>query len=221
MKTISLPATLLAAALVALPFATEPLSAQTVLAARAGVSFATLAYRSDPGVDLGYRRGVSVGLSATWYPAEKVGIRVGGAFVSKGAQADVPDENVTVAMKINYVELSPLLDVRAPIGEGGASLHLLAGPTLSFKRLCEVEGGPPDERTTARCENIDLDIRTVDFGATVGAGITLPVIQEPAAALSLEAMYTLGLLEFENFVMDNPAKSRGLVVQAGLSFPVG
>lgn len=64
----------LAAALVALPLATEPLSAQVVLAARAGMSLATLAYSSDPGVDIGYRRGVSVGLSATYYPAEKVGI---------------------------------------------------------------------------------------------------------------------------------------------------
>lgn len=212
--------TLLVAAFVALPLATEPLSAQTVLAARAGMSFATLAYSSNPGVDIGYRRGVSVGLSATWYPAEKVGVRVGGAFVSKGAEADL-DGNVTATMKVNYVELSPLLDVRAPIGEGGASLHLLAGPTLSFKRFCEVEGGPPDERFKGRCENIDLDVRTVDFGATVGAGITLPVIQEPAAALSLEALYTLGLTEFENFVADNPARSRALVVQAGLSFPVG
>lgn len=212
--------TLLVAAFVALPLATEPLSAQTVLAARAGMSFATLAYSSNPGVDIGYRRGVSVGLSATWYPAEKVGIRVGGAFVSKGAEAGL-DGNVTATMKINYVELSPLLDVRAPIGEGGASLHLLAGPTLSFKRLCEVEGGPRDDRIRGRCENIDLDVRTVDFGATVGAGITLPVIQEPAVALSLEALYTLGLAEFENFVADNPARSRALVVQAGLSFPVG
>lgn len=211
---------LLAAALVALPLATEPLSAQVVLAARAGMSLATLAYSSDPGVDIGYRRGVSVGLSATYYPAEKVGIRVGGAFVSKGAEAQ-PNGNVTATMKINYAELSSLLDVRAPIGEGGASLHLLAGPTLSFKRLCEIEAGPQDDRAKGPCENIDLDIRAVDFGGKVGAGITLPVIQEPAVALSLEALYTLGLTEFENFLVDNPAKNRALAVQAGLSFPVG
>lgn len=197
----------------------EPATAQVVLAVRGGASMATLAYKSAPGVEVGYRRGLAVGMSATYYPRENIGLRLGGAFVAKGAVARMGElEN---PLSINYVELSPMFDIRAMVGGGDReiSLHLLAGPTVSLKRACESEF--PGGGTTTRCKDLELDVETLDVGATVGAGLQFQLSRSSAVALSVEALYTLGLREVQDAGGRNPAKNRGFVAQTGVSIPVG
>lgn len=210
----------LVVAVSALAATAVPASTQTVLAARAGISIATLAYESDlDQIDIGHRRGVAVGVSVTHYLAENIGVRLGGAFVPRGAEASF--QGATDVLRINYVELSPLFDVRALLAAGDreVSLHLLAGPIVSFKRSCEND--PPDDGGTRPCKDLELDVATVDVGATVGAGFQFQVLREPSVALSAEAFYSHGFREVQNVEGVNPAKSRAISVQAGLSFPVG
>lgn len=207
------------AVLAASAFTAAPASAQTqtVLAARAGASFATLGYESDPGVDIGYRRGVAVGVSITRYLTDNIGVRIGGTFASKGAEAS--SEGVTAVLKTSYVELSPMLDIRGTLArDRDVSLGLLIGPTVSFKRSCE--NLPPDG-VPRSCENSEVDVASVDVGATIGVGFRSRVLREPTVALSAEALYTRGFREVQNVDNTNAAKSRAFSVQAGISFPIG
>lgn len=209
----------LVAAFAALAFVAAPASTQTVMAVRAGASIATLAYESDPGADIGYRRGIAVGVSITRYLGEKVGVRLGGTFASKGAEASL--EGAVDILRISYVDLSPLIDIR-PIratGDREVAFDLLVGPTVSFKRSCE--NVPPDGSAGILCKDLDIDIASVDIGATVGAGLQLQIFRDPSVALSVEALYTHGLREVLNLNDMNPAKSRAFSFQAGLGFPVG
>ena len=133
---------LLVAVLAASAAFDKPLAAQEagnfVLGARAGTSIATLAYESDPGADIGYHSGLAVGVSATYYLTDNVGVRLGGAFASKGARATF--EGMTSIMRLSYLDLMPLLDLNTAIALGGrkATLYLLIGPTVSVNRLCKL-----------------------------------------------------------------------------------
>lgn len=210
----------LLAAFVALALAAAPASTQTVMAVRAGASIATLDYESDPGPDIGYRRGIAVGVSVTRYLGEKVGVRLGGAFASKGATASF-EGGAASTLRISYVELSPLIDIR-PIhktGDREASFDLLVGPTVSFKRSCD--NAPPDGAAPILCEDLNLDIASVDVGATVGTGFHLQILRDPSVALSVEAFYTHGFREVDNLNNMNPGKSRAFSFRAGLGFPIG
>lgn len=201
------------------PPVAEAQSGGLVLGARAGASIATLAYESDPGADIGYRRGLTIGVSATYHLADNLGIRFGGTFASRGAQATFGGR--TSVMELSYLDLLPLLDLKAAfvVDDREASLHLLVGPTVSVNRLCELS--TTDGNSRAGCEDIDLDVKTVDVGATIGTGFDIQVLRAPAMALAIEVLYTHGLRGFENFIVKNPAKSRGFVVQTGVNFPVG
>lgn len=197
-----------------------PASPQTMLAIRAGASIATMAHENPiAGVEIGSRRGIAVGASVTHYLARNIGIRLGGTFASKGAEASLQGE--TDVLRINYVELSPLFDIRAVLAEGDreVSLDLLLGPTVSLKRSCEND--PPAGGATARCEDLELKIATVDVGATVGAGLQLQVVRDPFVALSVEARYTHGLREVQTENDRNAGKNRAYLIQAGISFPIG
>ncbi len=210
----------LVAAFATWAFVAAPASTQTVMAVRAGASIATLDYESDPGPDIGYRRGIAVGVSVTRYLGEKVGVRLGGVFASKGATASF-EGGAESTLRISYVELSPLIDIR-PIrttGDKEASFDLLVGPTVSFKRSCE--NAPPDGAAPILCEDLNLDIGSVDIGATVGAGFQLQVLRDPSVALSVEALYTHGFGEVDNLNNTNAAKSRAFSFRAGLGFPIG
>lgn len=213
-------APVLAVAFAALASTAAPAFAQTMLAVRTGASIATMAYEPEPpGIEIGSRRGIAVGVSVTRYLAENIGIRLGGAFVPKGAEASRQGE--TDVLKINYVELSPLVDIRV-VRAGGdreVSLDLLVGPTLSFKRACENE--PPGGGAARRCEDLDLKIASVDVGATVGAGFQVQIVRDPFVALSVEAHYTHGFRQVQTDTEESQARNRAYSIQAGISVPIG
>ena len=70
--------------------------------------------------------------------ADKLGLHLGGAYVSKGATLDAGFLGLGATFKLDYIELSALGKASSTtLGRGTGSVYALAGPTLRFKAKCE------------------------------------------------------------------------------------
>ena len=215
--------------------AAAPAAGQTNLSVHAGITSAKLV---APGADDhdefsdGPRRGLSLGAAAIFTVLPSLGLHLGGAYVQKGASIGILADDIVDAfvadLKLDYIELSAL--AKASIPAGTASLHLLAGPTVSFEVRCTTDltyslGGDTVESDFGRdysdvaCAERDYgigaaDTEAVEFGVAGGIGAEFPV--GVSTRVSLDLVYTLGL----SSVVDD-AKNRAVTLRAGVYVPIG
>ncbi len=199
--------------LVAFTLIAAPATAQTTLGLKGGVGFATVSIE-EAGVEEESVSGIAAGVELGVPVSGAFSLRFGGSYAQKGGRGTIGGGTVT--LNIDYLQFSALARVATP-GDG-VSVGLMAGPWAAYKRSCEVEGTLEGMSAVAPCDDrnfSDFDIKTLDFGLAVGAGIELPL--SGSLRLGLDALYSLGIASVD----DDDSKTRNLTVQAGLVIPIG
>lgn len=212
--------------------AATPVVGQTTAVVHAGVTSAGVEGAGEDDSSDGSRIGVSLGGAVAVGILPNVGIQLGGTYIQKGASIGVLADDIVNAfyadLKLDYVEFSALAKARLPVG--AASLHLLAGPTVSVKVRCATDltyslGGDTVESDSGRdysdvaCAERDYgigvaDTEAIEFGVAGGIGTDFPV--GVSTRVSLDLLYRRGLsTAFAN------AKNRAITLRAGLSIPIG
>lgn len=218
-----------------------PLSAQSTVDLRFGVTGGTVAAGSLSELDQSPRTGFTAGMAVTVPMAGRFGLRLGVTYTGRGATYGISRSAIlpagfedphqvqgTLTYRRDYIEFSALARAML-VGGGRASLYALAGPALAFSRKCNVEFWTPRVRsvrwgtTFQRCElPVDRGIRIqleegADFGAigAVGADVELWDMR-----FSLEAHYYLGLTS-DNHAGGEAVRHRVRTVQFGFSLPFG
>ena len=184
-------------------------------------------------VDIGYVSGVNVRASVYLPIRGRLGTQLGLGWMQKGfsmeiqvselfgdfvgyfSEYEVPDISSTTNFKANYISVPALLQFN-PISK----VRLLAGPVLSFALGCSLESilvvDGDEERESVDCGD-DIELETVDISIRAGAGVNIPV--SSAFSISLDAVYDLGMRNYEKEGDDS--KNRGFAITAGVSLPLG
>ena len=212
--------------------AAMPVVGQTTAVVHTGVTSARLEGAGEDDDSGGSRIGVSLGGAVTVGVLPNLGMQLGGTYLQKGASIGVLADDIINAfyadVKLDYIELSALAKAGLPVG--GASLHLLAGPTLSVEIRCTADltyslGGETVESDSGRdysdvaCAERDYgigiaDTEAIEFGVAGGIGTEFPV--GVSTRISLDLLYRLGLS-----AVFADAKNRAITLHAGVSIPIG
>ncbi|MDE2876365.1 MAG: hypothetical protein OXU69_12265 [Gemmatimonadota bacterium] len=204
-----LPGILLAAGLL-LPAPSA--STQTTLSLHGGLNLAILSNEAnDSLLPLNYIRVVrpSYGLSATFRltPPERVNsleVQVSGSYAPRGA--DVQGLSAG-SIRLNYLELAALIDVRVPLVIEPLAVHILVGPTLGWLMSCTREQPCRDDEFNPR-----------DYGLALGSNLEIGVTER--MSLFAGFLYNAGLTYADTG--DEPfRKNRSLALRAGLLIPIG
>ena len=222
-----------------------PASAQTTLSLMGGMNRTSLDFDLPAEADfLQPVNRMSVGLTSTFPVSDRFGIQLGGTYSQKGGSFDfvelfrllsgmaiVPEdfmsemEGVDVAanLKMDYIELTAMAEVRFPLSGERVSAHLMAGPALALRSSCQFRmsiRGPdtPSVDQSEDCDSVGLDARGLDFGLGGGAGLMMGLTDKLDARVGV--LYTLGLLD----ISENDSetwKHRALTLRAGLGYRIG
>jgi len=120
------------------------------------------------------------------------------------------DQGFAGSLRVDYLELPALLKVK--LGDGSVRPYLLGGPTAAYRLSAKAS-------SMGETEDSKELFKKWDFGVSAGAGLAFPV---GAASAFVEARYGLGLVNVGEETSENESvKNRGVLVLAGVSFPVG
>lgn len=204
-----LPSILLAAGLL-LPAPSA--AAQTTLSVHGGLNLAILSSEDkDSVIPLEYARVVrpQFGLSATLRltPPERInslGIQVSGTYAPRGA--DVLGLS-TASIRLNYLELAALIDVRVPLVIEPLAAHIQIGPALGWLMSCKRE---------KPC--LDGEFRSLDYGLAIGGNLEVELTDN--LGIMGGFLYNAGFSYADGG--DNPfRKNRSLALRGGVLFPIG
>jgi len=129
-------------------------------------------------------------------------------FSMKGATAS--DSGVTGEFMLNYLEVPLFLGLRIPMQGSGIRPYVMAGPYVGLKIGCKFKISGSGVSAEVDCDNpdVDLGIKSTDFGVVFGAGVDMPM---GSGLLSLGARYSMGLSDVITDVnMRNNVLSVGL-----------
>ena len=195
----------------------------TVVAAQANVGFrGGLSLASIGGDDvvegLDSRTGLNIGGFVNVPLSDVVGLQFGAGFVQKGFEET--EAGVKVELGVDYLEL-PLLLTLSPPTTGNVGFNFFFGPAVAFKTSCNLSGSEGGVEVSFDCDDPDfeVDLKTVDFGAMVGAGLDIGVTDN--ISVVVEGFYNLGLTKIDDSGADDNVKNRAFSFLAGLSFSVG
>ncbi len=176
---------------------------------KGGVSFANFSHNSSQDEDLDWRTGITAGAFVTLPVAEPFSVQLEGLFTQKGAAFN--QFGVTGTTKLDYFEV-PVLFVfsTAPPRSGGTSIQVFGGPAVAFK--ISAKGTGSFEGETTNVDIPDEDIKSVDLGVAVGAGVAF-------GRLTIDGRYTIGLSNISTDESDSAnVRNRSLAVLAGIRF---
>lgn len=176
----------------------------------AGVNFATASGEDTEGT--GTRTALMFGGLAEIGLSRTLAIRPEVIYSMQGATfEDGSDEG---EVKLDYVQIPVLLQVRVPGAEGAVGQvtpHFYLGPVFSFKTSCK---GSANSGPDIDCEDITdfAEFKSSDVGAMAGAGLDI-------GAFQLGVRYNLGLTNILDVVGDDEdVKNRVFSIYAGFSF---
>jgi hypothetical protein len=169
---------------------------------KAGLNMATI---TGDDVDMGTispgtRMGFSVGGFVILDLPGMLGVRPEVLYSMKGAIYDTPAGDAII--KLDYVEVPVLLqyDLMLP---GPVSPVFFAGPALAFNLSAKAESPDGTE------EDID-DIKSMDIGAVVGAGVILN------GKITVDLRITLGLSTIDDSDDEADVKNQVISLMAGI-----
>ena len=184
-----------------------PLTAQTTIGGRAGMTLSQLA-TADEGVEPSAIAGIHFGITASrmrgW-----VGLALSAAYTERGTgfTADELPEEVDFTFRLAYVEVATLGKVAV-----GSGPYLLAGPTLGLRVSCSASVSLPGSSQSTKCgDDSDDPFKIFDFGAAGGAGMSFDVVD---FHMVVEALYGFGILNISD-IADDSAMNRGLIIRVG------
>jgi len=165
---------------------------QLAVGVRAGATFANMSSEDNDDVydkDYSTVTGFHVGAVIESGTANGLGIQTGLNFVQKGFESSLA--NIKFKREINYLEIP--LNLKASAGVGDLRIFGIAGPYLSMglggKQSSDIQG--TQERDISFGSANDDDYKSLDYGASFGAGIEL-------GALHFSAFYSLGIANIAN-----------------------
>ena len=204
-----LPSILLAAGLL-LPAPSA--LAQTTLSVHGGLNLAILSNESrDTILPFNYLRIVRphFGLSATFRltPPERInslGIQLSGNYALRGADVEGLSSGT---IRLNYLELAALIDVRVPLVIEPMAAHIQIGPTLGWLMSCKRE---------KPC--LDGEFRSLDYGLAIGGNLEVALTDN--LGIMGGFLYNAGFSYADGG--DDPfRKNRTLALRGGILFPIG
>ncbi len=239
----------LAVALV-ITLAAAPLGAQTTLGLRAGVGSGILSAEGSvtaTGTTFDdSRTGLVAGVDMGIPLIGGLGVRLGMGLAQKGGATDIPTSitqgrlNTQSMAQLDYLQFSALLRAGSDAEGGDLNFGLLIGPYVAYNLSCNValetaqgpDTGPPvppgipnrvpgvrtgvAEDTSLACgEGGATDFTSNDFGLAFGAGFEVRL--SDSMSLGFDLIYALGLSEID----DGGKKTRQMVFQSGVMFPIG
>lgn len=194
------------AVLAALACAT-PLTAQTTIGGRAGMTLSQIA-TADEEIEPSAIAGIHVGVTASRMRGG-IGLALSASYTERGTgfTADELPEDFDFNFRLAYLEVATLGKVAL-----GTGPYLLAGPTLGLRVSCSASVSAMGRSQRIGCgENADDPFRIYDFGVTGGAGMSFDVVD---FHMVVEALYGFGILNISD-VADDSARNRGLVIRVG------
>ena len=203
---------------VALSFAallavSDQVAGQTTLALRGGASIATLG--GDDPASSDSRIGLNVGGAVTFGVLSGLGIQVGGAFVQKGTTET--EQGIDAKVSFDYLEIPLLLRLGVPTS-GSISPHFVVGPAFSVNVGCEVGGSSEGVSASAKCSELDINIKSIDVGGMAGVG--MDIATSGSLSITLDIFYNLGLSSIDDSGTPDDIKNRAWSVLAGISLPL-
>lgn len=136
-------------------------------------------------------------------------------YTMKGAKFN--DAGVTGTLKMNYIEI-PVLARFDVSSSSGVRPFFYVGPSISFKASCDLTAEFQGRSETTSCDDAtagQTNIKSVDYGAIVGAGLAFDV---SGRAFTLGARYDHSLAKISD---DSDIKHRVISVVGTLEFPWG
>lgn len=200
---------LLAAALL-LPAPTA--SAQTTLSVHGGLNLSVLSNElEDSLLPINYVRIVqpTFSLSATFRlsPSDatnSLGVRLSGSYSPKGGDLQGRSRS---NLRLTYLELAALLDVRVPLVIEPLAVHILVGPSVGYLLSCERE---------SPCA--DGEFNTLDYGLAFGGSLEVSLTEK----LGITAGFLYNASFSHADARDDPSLlNRALALRGGVMIPIG
>jgi len=116
--------------------------------------------------------GFFAAVGTTFMLSENVGVSPYLGYVQKGAEFDGEDASY------DYIEIPVLFVFGMPVGEGGTSFNIFAGPQVGFQINCDEAGFD--------CTEFD-DHKGTEFGVMGGVGLGFPMGESGTLGVSLGA----------------------------------
>ncbi len=142
-----------------------------------------------------------------------LGVQVGVGVAQKGATR----EGDRVELAMDYLEI-PLLLMFSPPTTGNMGFNFFIGPALGFRTSCTRTSPAGVTVSVDDCDDVDISLKSVDWGAMVGAGLDIGLTGN--VSLVFGGFYNLGLTKIDDGGSVD-RKNRALSILAGLSFSVG
>ncbi len=179
----------------------------------AGAAFAKASGSDTEGQDVKTRVGIAAGGFVNLAVTPRVSIEPELLYVQKGAKTD--DGNVTVKIRIAYLEIPVLLKVSVPTkGSSNISPHFYAGPALGFKAGCNAKAKDNSSSTSISvdCDQppFDTHFKSTDFNLVFGGGVNV-------GRAIVDARYDLGLSKIGDPSAPD-VKTRTFYLLAGWTF---
>ena len=184
-----------------------PLTAQTTIGGRAGMTLSQFA-TADEEVEPSSIAGIHFSITASRMRGP-VGIALSAGYTERGTgfTADALPEEVDFNFRLGYIELAAL--GKASLGTGP---YLLAGPNLGLMVSCTASVSAEGSSVSADCGADQEDpFKIFDVGVSGGAGMSFDVVD---FHMVVEALYGFGIFNISD-VPDDSAMNRGLMIRVG------
>ncbi|MYA12955.1 MAG: PorT family protein [Gemmatimonadetes bacterium] len=184
-----------------------PLTAQTTIGGRAGMTLSQFA-TTDEEVEPSSIAGIHFAVTASRMRGG-VGIALSAGYTERGTgfTADALPGDVDFSFRLGYIDVAAL--GKASLGTGP---YLLAGPGLSVMVSCTASVSSEGSSLSSDCgANQEDPFKILDFGVSGGAGMSFDVVD---FHMVVEALYGFGILNISD-VPDDSAMNRGLMIRVG------
>lgn len=172
----------------------------------AGVNIATLG--GDDIEDAENLTGFFVGVSLVRPITDMISFQGEVAYSRKGATGTF--DGVDVELRIDYIDVPLMAKIHLGAATpGGVRPALFIGPLIAFKVGCEGEAFG----VSADCEDVDIDVKSVDFGLIAGAGLDFD-------RFGVFARYQLGLSSIDDSSDSADVFNRVIQIGGRVSIPL-
>ena len=184
-----------------------PLTAQTTIGGRAGMTLSRFA-TDDEEIQPSSIAGIHFAVSASrMRGAVGLALSVGYTERGTGFTADELPEDVNFNFRLGYLETAAF--GKMALGTGP---YLLAGPNVRLRVSCSGAVSARGQSQSTRCgAEGDDPFKIFDFGVAGGAGMSFDVTD---FHMVVEALYGFGVVNISDVANDS-ARNRGLIIRVG------